>query len=96
MTLRNALIATAVLFMVAPVVPALAHDDDDYSDHRQFHDQLSDAHERAHEKGFWSRREHRAYHRALRDLHEGYHGDSDGYQSYYYARLRYYRSYGGW
>jgi hypothetical protein len=35
MTLRNALIATAVLFMVAPVVPALAHDDDDYSDHER-------------------------------------------------------------
>lgn len=40
--------------------------------------------------------EHRAYHRALRDMHESFHGDRDGYQTYYYARLRYYRSYGGW
>jgi hypothetical protein len=96
MTLRKTLITTAVLFMVAPVVPALAHDDDDYSSHERFHDQLSDSHERAHERGFWSGDEHRAYHRALRDLHEGYHGDRDDYQTYYYPRQRYYRGYGGW
>lgn len=98
MRLRNALIAAAVLFAITPVVPALAHDDDDGdSDHQQFHEELSDAHERAHEQGFWSRAEHRAYHRALRDMHEGYHDDRDGYQTYYYARPRYYyRGYGGW
>ena len=55
--------------MSTSVVPALAHDDEDnsYSSHEQFHDQLSGAHERAHEYGFYSRGEHRAYHRALRD-----------------------------
>jgi hypothetical protein len=99
MTLRKALITTAVIFFIVPAVPALAHDDDDYgySGHQQYHDQLSEAHERAHEQGFWSRAEHRAYHRALRDMHRSYHDDSDGGQSYYYARPRYYyRSYGGW
>ncbi len=96
MALRKTLITSALLFMVAPVVPALAHDNDGYSNHEQFHDQLSDAHERAHARGFWSRAEHRAYHRALRDLHEGYHGDRDGYQSYYYGGPRYYRGHGGW
>jgi hypothetical protein len=35
---------------------------------------LSDAHERAHEYGFYSRAEHRAYHRALRDIHDEAHG----------------------
>ena len=95
MALRKMLLTTAVFFMVAPVVPALAHDDDGYGDHWRFHDQLSEAHERAHEEGFWSRAEHRAYHRALRDLHDSYHDDHDGYSSYY-ARPRYYRSYGGW
>ena len=104
MTLKAVMISTAVLFLIAPVASALAHDDDGYGDHEQFHDQLSDAHRRAHEEGFWSRAEHRAYHRALRDLHEGYHEDNDGYQSYYYARPRsyyysspgYYRSYRYW
>jgi hypothetical protein len=52
---------------------------------------LSDAHERAHEYGFYSRSEHRAYHRALRDLHDQAHGYS------YYSGPRYYGSrYGYW
>src|SRR5437868_8552643 len=70
MTPRKALLMATVLVLSIPVVPALAHDDDDYgySAHDRFHDQLSDAHERAHEYGFYSRSEHRAYHRALRDL----------------------------
>ena len=91
MTLRKTLLMAAVLLLSVPVVPALAHDDEDngYNSHDRFHDQLSDAHERAHEYGFYSRGEHRAYHRALRDLH----GEAHGYQSapqYYYSRPRYY------
>jgi len=96
MTLRKTLLMAAVLLLSVPVVPALAHDDEDngYSSHDRFHDQLSDAHERAHEYGFYSRGEHRAYHRALRDIH----GEAHGYQPrhYYYSRPRYYGSGYGW
>src|SRR5260221_13745000 len=75
MTLRKALLAAAVLVLSVPVVPALAHDDDDngYSSHDRYHDQLSDQHERAHEEGFESGAEHRAYHRFLRDQHDEAH-----------------------
>ena len=92
MTLRKALLMATVLLLSAPVVPALAHDDEDngYSAHDRFHDQLSDAHERAHEYGFYSRSEHRAYHRALRDLHDEAHGYQPAPQYYYYSRPRYY------
>jgi hypothetical protein len=74
-TLRKILLMAAVVLSV-PVVPALAHDDEDYgyTSHDRFHDQLDDAHERAHEYGFYSRGEHRAYHRALRDIHNEGHG----------------------
>jgi hypothetical protein len=91
MTVRKALLMAAVLLSV-PVVPALAHDDDDrgYSSHERFHDQLSEAHERAHEYGFYSRAEHRAYHRALRDLHDEAHGYQSAPRDYYYSRPRYY------
>ncbi len=102
MSVVKTLLTAMVLFAVAPVLPALAHDDDynGYGGHRQLHDQLGDAHERAHEEGFWSRSEHRAYHRALRNIHEGYHDERDGYRSYraprYYNAPRY-RTYGyGW
>src|SRR5260221_11912773 len=66
MTFRKSLLVAAVVLLSVPVVPALAHDDEDYgyNSHDRFHDQLSDAHERAHEYGFYSRGEHRAYHRA--------------------------------
>ena len=92
MTLRKALLMAAVLVLSVPVVPALAHDDEDYgySAHDRFHDQLSDAHERAHEYGFYNRAEHRAYHRALRDLHDEAHGYRSAPQNYYYSRPRYY------
>ena len=102
MSVRKTLLSATVLFAVAPVFPALAHDDDynGYGSHRQIHDQLGDAHERAHEEGFESRGEHRAYHRALRNMHEGYHDERDGYQSYYTPRYYYpprYRTDGyGW
>lgn len=97
MAIRKTLLTAAVLFAVAPVVPALAHDDDynSYGSHRQLHDQLGEAHERAHEEGFESRAEHRAYHRALRDMHENYHDERDGYPSYYRPRYRAY-GYGWW
>jgi hypothetical protein len=93
MTLRNAFIAAAVLVLSAPVLPALAHDDDDngYSSHDRYHDQLSDQHERAHEEGFESRAEHRAYHRALRDQHDDAHGyERPRYYNDYYPRRRYF------
>jgi hypothetical protein len=91
MTLRKALLTAAVLALSIPVVPALAHDDEDngFSSHDRFHGQLSDAHERAHEEGFYSRGEHRAYHRALRDLHDEAHGYQPPTQ-YYYSRPRFY------
>src|SRR5882757_6223278 len=97
MTLRKALLMAAVLLLSVPVVPALAHDDEDnsYNSHDRFHDRLSDAHERAHEYGFYSRGEHRAYHRALRDLHD----EAHGFPRSYYSRPQYYGygySYRGW
>ena len=91
MTPKNAFLATALVLVVLPAAPALAHDES-YTGHHALHDELDDAHERAHEEGFESRAEHRAYHRALRDWHEGYHEDRDGYSSYY-NRPRYYYSY---
>jgi len=97
MTKRKALLMAAVVLSV-PVMPALAHDDETngYDSHDRFHDQLSDAHERAHEYGFYSRGEHRAYHRALRDIHDDAHGYS---RDYYYSRPHYYGygyGYRGW
>jgi len=94
MTATKILITATVLLLATPIVPALAHDDDDssYARHEEFHDQLSAAHERAHEEGFESRAEHRAYHRALRDLHGGYHDNEYGtsYRSYYVPDRSYY------
>src|SRR5467141_3709632 len=89
MTLGKAFLAAAVLVSL-PVTPAVAHDDEtsNYDSPDRFHDQLSGAHERAHEYGFYSRGEHRAYHRALRDLHNEAHGYQPRY--YYYSRPRYY------
>src|SRR5258708_31041626 len=92
MTSRKALLMAAVLVLSVPVVPALAHDDEDYgyNSHDRFRDQLSDPHERPHEYGFYSRGEHRAYHRALRDLHDAAHGYQSAPQYYYYSMPRYY------
>ena len=95
MTLGKVLLAAAVVLSL-PVMPALAHDDEDnsYNPHDRFHGQLSGAHERAHEYGFYSRGEHRAYHRALRDFHD----DAHGYPRYY-SRPQYYGygyNYRGW
>lgn len=53
MTLGKVFLAAAVVLSL-PVLPALAHDDENYgyNSHDRFHDQLSGAHERAHEYGF--------------------------------------------
>ena len=106
MIAKKALIAAAVLSFTVPVVPALAHDDDDdHAQHWQLHRDLSDAHRRAHEEGFYSREEHNAYHRALRDLHQDFHDDHPGnWHDHYRWRgygwrpySGYYRpAYGGW
>ena len=96
MIVNKALIAAAVLLFTAPVVPALAHDDvGDHAEHWQLHRNLSEAHRRAHEEGFYSGAEHNAYHRALRDLHGDFHEDHPGnwHDHYgwrgYYGGLRY-------
>ncbi len=95
MKLNSALLVCAFAFTVLPALPALAHDDWN-NGHQAFHNQLGDAHERAHDEGFESRTEHRAYHRSLRDLHQGYHEDRGGY-GYYRPRSYYsYPSYRSW
>jgi hypothetical protein len=93
MTIGKALIAAAALALAAPTTKALAHDDDGYNggydgrgSHSQYHDELSEAHRRAHEEGFYSRDEHRAFHRALRYLHREYHEDHPSYYGYYRYR----------
>ena len=83
----KAILTAAALALTVPAAPALAHGDDDdrdnrYSAHSRFHNEIGEAHERAHEEGFSSWREHRAFHRALRYLHREYHGDRPSY-SYY-------------
>jgi hypothetical protein len=86
MTVNKALLAAAMLCLILPAAPALAHDDTGYAypgEHWRLHEQLSDAHRRAHEEGFESREEHRAYHRALRDMHEDFHDDHPGVRSYW-------------
>lgn len=74
----KAAFASAALLLAASVTPSSAHDYDDYGygDHARFHQELEEAHERAHEEGFSSPAEHRAYHRALRNAHEEYHEDN--------------------
>jgi hypothetical protein len=95
MTIGKALIAAAALALTAPLTSALAHDDDNggytYGRHREFHDELSEAHRRAHEEGFYSNAEHRAFHRALRYLHREYHEDNPNYSNYYGYRYRSWR-----
>jgi len=72
MTLRKALLMAAVVLLSVPVVPALAHDDEDngYNSHDRFHDQLSELARTCPRRRFlqsWVST--RAYHRALRDIH---------------------------
>ena len=97
MTLRKAFLTAAVLLLSVPVVPTLAHDDEDngQTSHDRYHARLSDQHERAHDEGFESRAEHRAYHRFLRDQHDEAHGyERPRYNDYYPRRqYRFYREY---
>ena len=76
--LKPLLLATAIAFAI-PAGAVMAQDWDDWSsaqeDHGDFHDEIDEAHARAHERGFASPEEHAAYHRALRDLHREYHED---------------------
>jgi hypothetical protein len=99
MIVNKALIAAAVLLFTTPVVPALAHDDyGDHVEHWRLHRDLSEAHRRAHEEGFYSDAEHDAYHRALRDLHQDFHEDHPGTGMITTGGRRYYGGgrYGGW
>ena len=90
MAITKALTVAAVLLLTTAVAPAFAHDDqDDHEDHWRIHRDLSEAHQRAHEEGFYSSAEHRAYHRALRDLHENFHEDRPGtWHDHYYGWRR--------
>lgn len=79
MIINKVLIAAAAVALTMAAVPAFAHDDyGDHVEHWRFHQDLRDAHRRAHEQGFSSEEEHEAYHRALRDLHEEFHEDHPG------------------
>jgi hypothetical protein len=102
MITNKILIAAAALSFTVPVVPALAHDDyGDHVQHWQYHDDMRDAHRRAHQEGFSSWEEHEAYHRALRDMHREWHGDHPGnwhdhwtWRPYWGGwRAQYYRGY---
>jgi hypothetical protein len=97
MILKKALLAATVLLLSVPVVPALAHDDEDngYASHDSFHDRSAEQHDRAHDEGFESRGEHRAYHRFLRDQHDEAHGYQPAPRRDYFPRPRYrfYREY---
>jgi hypothetical protein len=90
MIVNKALIAVAALALTAIAVPAFAHDDyDDHVEHWRLHEDLRDAHRRAHEEGFYSPEEHEAYHRALRDLHEGFHeGHPGNWHDHYWWGFR--------
>jgi len=103
MTIGKALLAAAVLALAVPATAALAHDDDNYNQHQRdhtahygFHRDVNEAHQRAHEQGFYSRWEHRAYHRALRDLHGEFHEDHPGtrHDHYTWGRYQYGNQYG--
>ncbi len=82
--IRNILISAAVLSLAAPAA-ALAQSDWDYGRHQRdheehglIHDDADIAHERAHDRGFYSRSEHEGYHEALRDVHREFHDDHPG------------------
>ena len=91
MTMTKTIITAAALAMSAVAMPASAHDyyDQHARDHREhyrFHSEANEAHQRAHEYGFYSGAEHRAYHRALRDRHEEFYEDHPGTRHDHYRR----------
>ena len=74
-------ILLAGILALAPIAPALAEDDEharDHYRHYRFHDRADEIHERAHDEGFYSRREHRKFHHALRHQHQDFHEDAPG------------------
>src|SRR5262249_13565218 len=96
MIINRIVIAAAAVALTTAAGPAVAHDDyGDHAHHCELHQDLSDAHRRAHEEGFYSNAEHRAYHRALRDLHEDFHEDHPGNRHDHYG-WGYRRWYGGY
>ena len=50
----------------------------DHQEHGAIHDEVDETHARAHDEGFYSRREHSAYHRALSGIHEDFHDEHPG------------------
>jgi hypothetical protein len=96
MAIGKVIITAAVLAIAVPATAALAHDDDDYYsrherdhwEHGKFHQKAEDAHARAHEEGFWSRREHWAYHRYLKEKHDGFHYYHPGTRHDHYGWYR--------
>jgi len=83
--MKKLLFAAGLVLLAAPALPAFAHDETggiydldhwrNHRAHRHYHEELSEAHRRAHEEGFESSAEHRAYHRYLRGKHEEFHED---------------------
>ena len=94
MTTAKALMAAAALALSVSAMPVWAHESDysynrharDHAEHYRFHREANEAHQRAHEYGFYSGAEHRAYHRALRDLHGDFHEDHPGTRHDHYRR----------
>ena len=66
----------------------------DHAEHGYFHDEVDAAHERAHERGFYSEEEHDGYHRALRQMHDEFHDDHPGTRHDGYRLPRSHRYYG--
>jgi hypothetical protein len=94
MITHKTVMAAATVLFIAPAAPALAHDDyGDHVQHREYHEDMRDAHRQAHEEGFNSWAEHRAYHRAMRDMHDNYH---DSHPGNGHDHWRWWRPWGGW
>jgi len=100
--MRKLIIGAAALAICAPAGAAFAQDygygnygDDwqhaqDHREHGDFHEDIGEAHARAHAEGFHSPEEHAEWHenadRAHRDFHEDHPGtwhDHYGYSGYY-------------
>ena len=85
--MRKTLVAGAALLISAWSLPALAHDEygnpneyhwQDHAEHRDIHEDLAEAHRRAHEEGFANPYEHWRYHQRLSEIHRDFHEDHPG------------------
>ncbi|CAN5134553.1 hypothetical protein BH09PSE2_BH09PSE2_09410 [soil metagenome] len=81
--IKTLMISTAALLLVSPAVANAQsygwyQHQQDHAEHGSFHEGAEDAHEEAHERGFYSQAEHDGYHEALRDVHDGFHDDHPG------------------